>query len=272
MGAEKRAARLVKQYERCKITKEELRKHLGKGVLGRITGIIGPFVLRYQNGKLVISERAIIYNKSMSEASVEVRNNFSGKVRFAQFLYNIKEIQQIWSKADIGGRRAWNRIIKYNNIKGNHPTTNNIILPEKHQLDSDVVCTLTEDFEIDIKGDRHSLQTDDRLIIVLVPYQPADARDEYFEMIQVEGNTLTYDQIKTCSRYKKYIIYTAVVSANGDTWSNTNAVEGSFADKKAEVDESFVLYWLLLIQGFLTLVSSQEITFVKRRRLYQLKL
>jgi len=272
MGAEKRAARLINQYERCKITKEELRRLLERGVLGYVKGIVGPFVLRYQNGKFVVSERAIVYDKSMTEASVNGRKNFSEKVRFAQFLYNIKEIKQIWSKADIEGTRAWNKIIKYNNIKGNHPTTNNIILPEKHQLGTGVVCTLKENYEIDIQSDEQTLHEEDKLFIILVPYDPVQRSDNDYDIMRVEGNHLSPEQISICSKYRKYILYAAVIKTNGKDWSDTTAVEGSFINKVSENNESLVLSWLLLVQRYLPKSDLQELTFVKKREIYQLRL
>lgn len=248
MSGQKRLERLLRQYENCKITKAELRRLIETGVLKGTTGIIGPFVIRYQNGKLVISERAFYYNNSTSRASVEGRNNFAKKVQFAQLLNNIDEVKQIWAKADLEGRFAWNRLIKYNDIRGEHPTAANSITPAGNQIIINNLCSLTEDFKLKTNSE---LNKTDNLIVVISAYDPKNEADNSFEIFRVEGNDLSAEQIKICRKYKKYIIYSAVIS--GDEWSNTVAECGDFVVKEEEHQK----YWLIFLQKDLTTEAAE---------------
>lgn len=248
MSGQKRLERLLRQYENCKITKEELRRLLETGVLKGTTGIVGPFVIRYQNGKLVISERAFYYNQSMSQKSVEGKKKFAKKVQFAQLLNNIEEVKQIWSKADLDGRFAWNRLIKYNDIKGEHPTTANTITPSGHQFVINKTCTLGEDFKLKVHG---NIAAADKLIVILSVYDPKNEADNSFEVFRVEGNELTAEQINICRKYRKYIIYSAVIS--GSEWSNTAAEGGDFVVKEE------LKYWVILLREDIT-TEATEVT------------
>lgn len=251
MKAQLRLERLIRQYEHCKLTKEELREHLEKKVVGRITGIMGPFVVRYHNGKPVISERAFVYNQSTSRASVEGRKIFANKVKFAQILNNIEEVKRIWTKADLEGHSAWNRIIKYDKIKDLHPTTSNTITPSFNHFSLNGTCSLTDDFRI--KADVQ-LKEHDKLIVILSVYEPKYVNDDSFAIFNIEENKLTADQISICSKYRKYIIYSAVI--RGDEWSNTSVTEGQF---NLEIcGEEHTLYWLTVCQRYLTLKSESN--------------
>lgn len=250
MTVNKRLKRLLRQYESGKITKEGLRRLLEKGVLGRVTGIIGPFVLRYRGKKLIISERAVDYNKSMTAESVAGRNNFAAKVKFAQFVYNMEGFKEIWGRAELEGTLPWNRIIKYNRVSGFHPDSDNTITPPVYHFTSAVTCTLSKAFSVVING---KTQGRTALRIVLAAYDPINSTDPAFEIIEIRAGELNALEINICWKYRKYILYSAEIRKEGSSveWSNTVVSEGSIPAQEVFSDEERVLQWVLLAQGFI---------------------
>lgn len=239
MAANLRLLRLLKQYESCRLTKEELRKYIENGVLGRVAGIVGPFVCRVWNGKQIVCERTLFYRKSMSRASVEGRRNFAAKVRFSKFLMDNKDIKEIWTKADIAGNRTWNKIIKHNNIKADYPTVKNMITPDNANFRIDNICTLNKDLSIKIN---YTPEAGEKMLIVVVPFDPVNNSDPAFEMLRIDQYRLCDSQSVILRKYRKYIIYSAVIRSGGEC-SNTAAAEGSI---DAELEEKIIILFHLV--------------------------
>lgn len=224
MSAEIRTARLLKQYERCKITKEELREFLRSGAAGRLKGVVGPFSCRIHKGRQIISDRALVYNHQMTTAIAAKQTNFAARVKFSKFLMDNKDIKSIWIKDTPEGKRAWNQIIKNNNITGKHPSARNIITPDNYHFRINNFCSLNEDLSITVS---YIPESNEKLILILVPYNPVDNSNTSFEMLRIEGKVLTDEQKDVCRKYKKFILYSAVIRSNGE-WSNTVVSEGNF--------------------------------------------
>jgi len=257
MARRKILRRIQDKYESSLITKEELRKLLEKGVVGRVTGVIGPFVIRYHNGKQIISERPKNFRMSMNSAAVQGRNNFAASVKFAGFLYKNEILREIWSKADIEGRRAWNRVQKYNHIYGTHPTQKNVITPGKCHFEISQGCTLEKDFSIRVKEE---LAENKMPIIIMVYYDPVKRSGQAFEMIYVNDSKLSEDQIEICKHYRKYILYSALFWKNGDKieWSNTMVSEGIFNENNVvtrDYSEALLILLYLVVSVRYTRVN-----------------
>jgi|GEM_PF-1072707 len=253
-----RLNRLLSQYASCKLTKEELRKDIESGAVGFVSGIVGPFVCRYWNGRQLITDRALFYRKSLSPASVEGRRNFAAKVRFAKFLMDNKDIKEIWTKADIAGTRTWNRIIKHNDVKGDYPTAKNMITPDNGDFRIDNICTMNKDLSIKIN---YVPEAGDNLLIVVVPFDPLNNADPAFEMLRIDGYFLSDSHSAVIRKYRKYIIYSAVVRPNGEC-SATAAAEGS-------IEEEYCEEYILL---FPVVCCSEAVQKAHRKTFYVLRL
>lgn len=263
MARRKSLGRILKKYESSKITKDELKRHLQLGEVGRVTGIIGPFVLRYHNGKLIISERVRVFRKSMSPAAVAGRNNFSAKIKFVKFLNSIEPIREIWKQVDVEGKNGWTKLIKHTEIKGLHPTAKNTITPDIYHFEIEQICTLEEDLHFKINYCPDEQET---LLILIVPYDPI-GQGNPFEILQVSGTELNEDQIEICRKYRRFILFSAVIRINGNEieWSNTAVTEGYFESDKPTRD-GYILLWI-----FLRLLLIKHINNSPNRRLSLLK-
>lgn len=269
MGNGKRLARILKQYQSGKITKEYLKQLLKSGVLGKVTGIIGPFVVRYQNGKPIVSERPLFVKKSMSTASVQGRNNFASKVKFAKFLNNIPEIREIWENPDIKGCSSYSRLIKHNNIKNTLPTLSNIITPGKYHFNIDAVCSLDRNYNLIISRNSQT-ECGGTLLALIMPYNPVSRN---FEMIFVKAPAdsdeiiLREEQKEICKKYRNFIVYQTVIRKKENTveWSNTISAEIFIpAEKTTRSEKERVLFWLLIANEFLSEESAEK----HRQRIY----
>jgi len=233
----------LERYYLHKITKEELRCLLAKGVLGNITGILGPYVLRYHKGQHIISNRPFYFRMSMSEAAILGRNSFAARAKFAAFLNADPLLKLIWTLADMEGRNSWTKLCKHNHINGSAPATQNTITPKEHHFEIKQICSLEENNLIRI----HNRISDGILYAILVPFDPVDKNDNPFELIKFTASAdeaelhLNNDQQNICKKYKKYVLYSAVIKQNGDTieWSNTEASEGLFDIKNG-------FYWIII--------------------------
>lgn len=274
MGNENRLERILKQYQSGKITKEYLKQMLKRGVLGRVIGIIGPYVIRYRNGKPIISERPLFVKKSMSAASVQGRNNFASKVKFAKFLNNISEIREIWEHPEIKGRSSYSRLISHNNIKNTLPSLNNIITPDKYHFNIGAAFSLNSDYNL-IVSRKTDAENHGTLLAVIMPYNQVSKN---FEMLIVKAPAdsdeiiLSEEQKKICGQYSNFIIYQAIIRKKGNhlEWSNTMSAEIFIpAEKTSRSEEDRVLFWLIIANEFLGKESSGN----HRRRLnYSLRL
>lgn len=200
-----------------------------------VTGKIGGWIIRWRNGKPIISRQASSYNSSQTEKSIANRNSLAAATYFASPLNKVEMLKEIWNQARVEGNCAFRKIIKYNKkyFVDNHPSINNKITPGEHQLDMDAAISFN--FAKTLKINCNSRKLNDTLIIALVPFDPIKSGIKEFEVItlslsltdDVEIN-LSEKQLNICKKYKKYILYSAIVRKNASeiTWSNTVVTEG----------------------------------------------
>lgn len=249
-------AQLRKKYKSYRISKDRLRHLIEKGTIGRVKGIIGPYVLRYQDNELIISDRAVVYNASYSPESVQNRTNFGASVKFARSLNSVELLKKIWSKSEVPGSSVHHKILKQNKISSGYPAESNIITPVKYILHNEIQCSIDRNFTICLHKNK-KLNSDEKLLVIICPYEPLNSSDSSFEVLSAEITMgqelrLTEDQIGVCCRYKKYIIYSALVKESEGilSWSNTAVYTGempiSIAVMEKMVNSFHVLYLLQL--------------------------
>lgn len=231
-------SRLVEKYFSYKITKEELRKVLASGAF-RMTGVAGPFVVRYKNNNPIISERPLLFRMSMSPAAVKGRNSFATGIKFAKYLADINEIKSIWQPVNTQRKTAWHNLVKYN-YSADLPGLKNTITPSNNHFHIDQICTMTDEFKVKIQAD-YKFTSSDKLFIVIIPYHPATKQFEIFHfalssaMLANLGSestvSLSEDQIQLLRQFPNYFMYTAIIRNNGCAveWSNTAVTEGRIA-------------------------------------------
>lgn len=268
----------IKNYDSYNLTKDRVRYLLNKGEIGKVVGVIGPYVVRYNKGKRIISKRPVCFHMSMTQAAVTGRNKFAAKVKFARFLISDPIIKEIWKAADIEGRNAWNRLLKHNKITGSHPTIKNIITPPGHYFEIDRIYSLGSDYSIK-SVESISLNEDDRIYVVIVPFNPINKKDAPFEIISAGGFEgeikLTNDQKLICSKYKNYVCFSAAIHINGKNfeWSNTTAYEGAFEDQLKEKVQDFEhdIFYLLSFEPNLLNENDNIHRRIKRNTFYFLR-
>lgn len=242
---------VLRKYYNYKITREELRRMLRSGVLGKVTGVIGPFVVRYWKGRMIISNRPEYFHLCMSEAAVQSRNRFAAKVKFAKIINNDPLLRRIWTRSNMEGQSSWTKLLKRNDISGIAPTAVNTITPDDYSFTSEHSCTLDNECRIRINNSGNY----DHLYILLVPFEPKDSKAEQFKIMKfnisagVSELELNEEQKELCRAYNKYIIYCASlrISGNEIKWSNTVVSEGSIPVAYSESAAS-VLIWILDVE------------------------
>jgi len=250
-------AQLLRKYNSYKISREELRRLLKSEPFGKVTGIIGPFVLRYKNNKLIISRRAVIYNASKSRESIKNRSKFAAETKFASALNHIPALKKIWAQADVEGVNSYHKLIKFNQMPGGYPSLKNSITPRNHNIQYDQMCSLDQDLSIKI-NENASLGTIEQLVVVIVPFDPLYDSDKPFEIIHLclsslqQGTKicLNDEQLQLLRRYKKFIMYSALLREAGrkNHWPNTAAFEGKISFFEENDGIFFVIGYLSLIQ------------------------
>lgn len=240
------------KYYSYKITRDELRRLLYGEPFGRVTGIIGPFVLRYHNNKLIISDRAVVFNPSQSAGSVKMRGNFSAQSRFAGALNNIEILNAVWTGAATDGISAYHKIFKKNKILNLYPSASNTITPPEAAISNNGFCTFNKDFSININPDS-KFNTNDLLLVVAVPYEPYNVSSKPFEVINllIDASepelSIRFDEEQSAilKKYRRYVIYSAIIRCSGDTleWSNTISEEGIIV---SEDDQDMIVNAALL--------------------------
>lgn len=225
----------------CRLSREEVRA-LIRSLGCKVTGVIGPYVLRYKNNKLIVSLRPVNFKMSDTEKAKAGRAAHASATKFAKFLYEIKPIQNVWENAKIDGHNTFNKILKFNKklLIDDHPSVKNIITPGNYQLYLDPGSINYENGKIKI-SDEFSY-SDSKLIILMVTYNPVSDADNYFNCMKLYDSSasagqviiLNEEQKSECKKYKKYVLFSSVISEfDGEVfWSNTVAEEGSFNFKK----------------------------------------
>lgn len=264
---------LMEKYYSYKITRGELRTLLKCEPFGRVTGIIGPFVLRYHKNKLIISDRAIVYNASQSRESVENRNSFASRIKFARALYQIEALKKIWQKSDTEGTSTYHKILKQNKFKDRQPTLAKNITPRGCHFITENHCSLNDQMNIVYNKD-YLLRPDETLVIVIVPFDPLNVKDSAIEVFSnsisspQSGNEikLCEEQLQLLRRYKKYIIYSVTIRENDGNveWSNTAADPGVITQNETIITTviilSFAALYLRIKKNLLKKVMYNEIS------------
>lgn len=264
----KNIAQLKAKFDSYKITKEELRRLLQSGVLGRVTGVIGPYVVRYQGDKPIISRRPLVYNASRTRASLQVRMNFTSEIRFARALNSINILKELWKKSPVKGISAYHKMIWCNKIRKGFPATSNVITPPDHQIFYEDLCSFNGDYSLNV-SEKAQFESNDKLIIIIIPYQPVQKSLSSFEIIKLEisspsGAIVQLNEVQTeiLKSYKKYLIYSAVVRLKGNStlWSNTVCVKGRI------ITESQILLIPFVLAYFGTQQLKRQKAFLRKIR------
>lgn len=247
-------SRLVEKYFSYKITKEELRKVLASGAF-RMSGVAGPFVIRYKNNKPIISERPLLFRMSMTPAAIKGRNSFTSGIKFAKYLADIKEIKRIWQPINTQRKTAWLNLVK-SNYTTDLPGFKNTITPANNHFHIDQICRITDELRIKIQSD-YKFTSTDKLFIIIVPYNPESKQFEIFHFTlssDVLVNfcskptiSLSEDQIQLFRQFPDYLMYTAIIRSNGCAveWSNTAVSAGKIAVEDSEekpVNNIFIFF------------------------------
>lgn len=88
--------------------------HLGKSILGGITGSIGDVTIRQRNGKSVISAKPKSFMPGYDQGSIERRARFAVSAKLATSIYSIPELKSIWRDNTPAGKSAYNFIVTSN--------------------------------------------------------------------------------------------------------------------------------------------------------------
>lgn len=214
------------------LTKNELREVI-RSLGCKVTGVVGPFVLRYKNNKLIISYRPVNFQMSGSQKAQNARRIHGAATKFAKFIYNIEPLKKTWKDANLLGHNVFNKIIKYNkkNLVDGIPSEKNILCPSGFQIGLENIVSW-QNGKIKIEKECES-----NLVIVLIPYDPIDQSHSSFECINIhcspaaEGEIhLTDEQLTVCRKYKRFTLYAAAIEeVDGNTiWSNTITQQGKF--------------------------------------------
>lgn len=202
-------------------------------ILNCLTGKLGPYVIRHQNGKPIVSRRALHFKASKSDKAVYYRNKFASAQRFAGFINSIGILAAVWEDPDIP---RYNKMIKQNVVPCDEfwPTEKNIITPNQFHFKIEE-AKIAENF-LTLKIDnRYTFNDSDILKVILMVYDPVNKDDRKYELIEVNpvysvfGTQicLSDEQLLTVIKYRKSVHYIAVIKKNGDElrWSNTAAVD-----------------------------------------------
>lgn len=87
---------------------------LDEQLLGKVSGKLGNLVYRNINGKTFISVRPPKYNVTNTKESRKVKKGFKNLIAFASFVNKIPELKKVWSKREVKGVRAYNKIFSHN--------------------------------------------------------------------------------------------------------------------------------------------------------------
>lgn len=196
------------------------------------SGIIGNWIVRWQNGRPVISRRPENYNTAQTSSSIASRKRFAAAVKLAKFLNGSESIKEIWSRAELDGTSSFNKIIKHNiNLfEDDHPTVNNIIVPPAGKLSFN--CGISFNGRDCIKIDKHHEK--DEIILILAAYEPEHKNTADFTLMQIKLSStdseirLSEQQILELGRYRKYILYSILIRKDGNVmeWSDTCSLKG----------------------------------------------
>ena len=229
---------------------------LEKPPIGKLKGRLGNIVGRFFGTEHYISLRPRKYVVKKKLRKVPTKLKFSNGVNIARYLVKLPELQQVWNKCNMQGKRGYNRIISanYHLFKDNIPTTENIITPKGRAL-------FFEISDIDKKGMRYSynmagfIKPPFYLKVIFIYFNPIISGcglvqfDEHQETI-IEQNSETFKNGNYKSQYfdhsfleksfqfKNVILYAAVIGTSTikdkKWWTSTVAIDLSKYLKKKD--------------------------------------
>lgn len=235
---EEKTQALKKKIHSQPLTKDWLeRTIISLGLYGRISGVIGSYIIANLNGRMIIRSRPKNFQMSMTKAAISGRRSLAAATKYALFLKNIKPVYNTWTKAKIKGNNAFTRIIKHNKkyLSGYHPSALNTITPEGCSIYLEDVISMKRNGQIRVTQETGNHE---KMIILIAAIDPKNKTSNDFELLEVHCSgvktgqviELAPWQIVICRNYKRFILYSAIIKQNGQTiqWSNTIVKEADF--------------------------------------------
>lgn len=275
---ERKTKELNRQIHSAVLTKEWLeRAIISLGLYGRVSGVVGKFLIYNIHGKMFIRLRPKDFKMSQTAASVANRKNMAAATKFAKFLNNIDVIKRVWKKANAAGVNSFSRLIKYNkkHLINDYPSRSNILTPNGNDLYIENIVSAEKNGKIKVNND-YNFSSNEKLVTVMVAYEPVDKGYSGFECLELynshasAGEEIKFSKSKkaVCRNYKKYIIYSALISENGKKihWSNTSVLEGTFDFGESvnyELAEAFGYGQILSGISYKTSIPVEELLVVK---------
>lgn len=238
----------IRLTKRPGITREELEDFvIGFIPTGFVVGRLAGYIIRWYKGRPIVYKYSETPNISQTKKSILNRGSLGAATRFAVALNSIPELRKIWEEAPLEGNCAYRKLIKFQKKKlvNNLPSVNNSLTPEYISLIADHKISFDGHSTVNIESGS-DVTVDDKFIILLVPYEPINKDNAEFEIIKLWNDSavseiaLNEEQIATCKKYKKYILYTAVIRSDIE-YSNTLSLEGDF--EYAAENEKF---WIIV--------------------------
>jgi len=243
---EAKTRELKKRLRSAVLTKEWLeRMIISVGLYGRVSGVIGPYIIANLNGQMIIRLRPKNFQMSQTNASIANRKSMASANKFAMFLKDIDSLYEVWGKSKTAGLNAFTTLIKHNkkHFIDYHPSVKNVITPDGHSLIADNLVSVENNLKIKISND-YSAKKDEKLVIIMVGCNPLKKGNSDFECIKINNSSraagsvikLTRGQKSVMRNYSKFIIYYALVRKEETRifWSNTSVITGNI-----ELDENY---------------------------------
>lgn len=237
----------IRLTKRPGITREELEDFvIGFIPTGFVVGRLAGYIIRWYNGKPIVYKYSEAPNISQTKKSTLNRGSFGAATKFAMALNSIPELRKIWEEAPLEGNCAYRKLIKFQKKRliNNLPGVNNSLTPEYISLIADHKISFDGRSTVNIDSGSDATP-DDKLILLLIPYELINKDSAEFEIIKLWNDssvseiTLNEEQIAVCKKYKKYILYTAVIRSDIE-YSNTLSLAGEF-EYAAESDNFWIV-------------------------------
>jgi len=213
-----------------------IRKNSQDILLRELSGRVGGIIIKHCNGKTYISARPRKFNVSKSPESIARRERFRTTAKFASFINRIPMISAVWKELKNEKGISYCKICKYNFHKcdGNNLSIKNVITPPHHHYRIKDIVLYEDNFEI-MMEDWFQPEENDKMILIMALLDPIEKGVDVFHLMDISANSLddfkiclTNDQLRQCERYKRFIMYAAMIwqKENDIKWSNTFAMQG----------------------------------------------
>lgn len=231
---------LQKRLRSSVMTKEWLeRTIISLGLYGKISGVIGPYIIANVNGKMIIRLRPRNFRMSQSKASAANRKNMAAANKFAMFLKCIEPVYNLWRIAEIPGNNAFTRIIRHNKkyLLNDSPSEGSSITPPGYETGLANIISTDKKGKIRISNEYHPAENE-RMVIVITALEPVSKGSDDFECFTLYCGKaepgqlirLSRSQMRLCSKYSRFLIYSAVIREEERSikWSNTVVQKAEF--------------------------------------------